>query len=133
MASLEIATKANAALVLSGLLLASHLEKGGLFPSVTKSFSEGRCLINKELIRLTLTEGRVSTDRAVVGYLSELAIDDNIPHRATKVYFLSYSKNLVAAKIFYRFKNGLEGVRSFFEPIFSQYKPRWRSSISPSL
>jgi hypothetical protein len=52
MASFEIATKANLASVLPGLLIALHLQQEQTFlPAVSKSFHDGATLPSKEAIQ----------------------------------------------------------------------------------
>lgn len=85
MGSLEIATKANAALILPSLMLAGHLEHSALLSSVAKNFIEGDALAGKKSAQLKLTDGKIFTDHAIVQYFSELAIANETPQKAASV------------------------------------------------
>jgi hypothetical protein len=92
MASFEIATKANLASVLPGLLVALHLqqEQTSLLPSVSKSFHDGPTLPSKEAIQMTCSDGKTWSGKAIVRYLAGLAISSNAntsPQRAASVCF----------------------------------------------
>jgi hypothetical protein len=90
MGSFEIATKANLASVLPGLLIALYLkqEQTSGLPAVSKSFHDGATLPNKEAMQMTCGDGKTLSGKAIVCYLSELASssDGNIsPQRALSV------------------------------------------------
>jgi hypothetical protein len=75
MASFEIATKANLASVLPGLLVALqiHLEQPSLLPTVTRTFHDGVTLTDKQEIRMTLNDGKTLTGRSIIRHLAEVA------------------------------------------------------------
>jgi hypothetical protein len=85
MASFEIATQANPALVLPSLLIAGHLEHTTLLPTIKKSFHEGNTLAGKESIKLTFDDGKTPADRAIVHYFAELALGNASPQHASSV------------------------------------------------
>ena len=79
MASFEIATKANLASVLPGLLVALHLqqEPDSLLPTVSKSFHDGATLPSKEAIQMTCSDGKTWSGKAIVRYLAGRATSSN--------------------------------------------------------
>jgi hypothetical protein len=88
MASFEIATKADLASVLPGLLIALHLQQEQTIPTVSKSFHDGATLPSKEAIQMTCGDGKTWSGKAIVRYLAELASrsDSNTnPQRASSV------------------------------------------------
>lgn len=80
MASFEVATKANLASVLPSLLVATHLQRqhSSLLPHVFKSFHDGATLTGKDVIQMSLRDGKVLTGFSIVRYLGELANNDSI-------------------------------------------------------
>ncbi|PMD59928.1 glutamyl-tRNA synthetase [Hyaloscypha bicolor E] len=89
MASFQIATKADLASVLPGLLIALHLQQEQTsLPTVSKSFHDGATLPSKEAIQMTLGDGKTWSGKAIVRYLAELASrsDSNTsPQRASSI------------------------------------------------
>ena len=73
MASFEIATKADVASVLPGLLIALHLQQEQTIPTVSKSFHDGATLPSKEAIQMTCGDGKTWSGKAIVRYLAERA------------------------------------------------------------
>jgi hypothetical protein len=94
MASFEIATKADLASVLPGLLVALHLqqEQTSLLPTVSKNFHDGATLPHKEAIQMTYSDGKTWSGKAIVRYLADLASSSNTntntsPQRVASVRF----------------------------------------------
>jgi hypothetical protein len=88
MASFEIATKADLASVLPGLLIALYLQQEQTIPTVSKSFYDGATPPSKEAIQMTYDDGKTCSGKAIVRYLAELASrsDSNTsPQRASSV------------------------------------------------
>ena len=73
MVRLDIATKANPALVLPALLVADYLGRLSALSNVTKVFQERAALAGKDLIQLTDDDGKTLANQAVVSYLAGLA------------------------------------------------------------
>jgi hypothetical protein len=101
MASFEIATKANVASVLPGLLVALNLqqEQTSLLPSVSESFHDCPTLPSKEAIQMTCSDGKTWSGKAIVRYLAELATSSNTntsPQHAASVCFQSRGHRLLA-------------------------------------
>jgi glutamyl-tRNA synthetase len=85
MSDLTIATKANPALVLPSLLIASYLERSAALPVLTKTFHEGAALAGKESIQLTFDDGKTLSDKAIIHYFADLANNNTTPRRASLV------------------------------------------------
>jgi glutamyl-tRNA synthetase len=85
MSDLTIATKADPALVLPSLLIASYLEQSATLPVLTKSFHEGAALAGKESIQLTFDDGQTLSNKAIVYYFADLANNNTTPQRASLV------------------------------------------------
>jgi hypothetical protein len=101
MASFEIATKANLASVLPGLLVALHLqqEPNSLLPTVSKSFHDGPTLPSKEAIQMTCIDGKTWSGKVIARYLAELATSSNTntsPQHAASVCFQSRGHRILA-------------------------------------
>ncbi|KAF2116799.1 putative Glutamyl-tRNA synthetase, cytoplasmic [Lophiotrema nucula] len=79
MAHLQVASKANPALVLPVLLVAQHLERNGLLAAVTKTFLERDVLSNvgKQVVQLQPEDGESVFDGDVIGYLTALSGDSS--------------------------------------------------------
>jgi hypothetical protein len=75
MAHLDIASKANPAVILPVLLVVRYLEDNGLLAGVTKSLLERDALSNsgKEVVRLQPEDGKSLFDRDVLLYLTSLS------------------------------------------------------------
>jgi hypothetical protein len=87
MASFEIATGADLASVLPGLVIALHLQQEQTIPTVSKSFHDGATLPTKEAIQMTCGDGKTLSGKAIVRYFAELASrsDSNTSHQASSV------------------------------------------------
>lgn len=79
MANFEIATKANLAMVLPGLLVALqlNLEQPSLVPAVTKTFHDGATLVDKEAVQMTSDDSKSLTGKAIVRHLADIANSNN--------------------------------------------------------
>ena len=87
MATFEIATKANLALTLPGLLVAIHLnlEHPSLLSTVTKTFRDGVSLADKEIIRMTCDDGKTWAGQTIIRHLAEIANSNTSLERAFSV------------------------------------------------
>jgi glutamyl-tRNA synthetase len=72
MASLEVAIKANATIILSPLLIVRHLEMSNLLPLVAKNLHQDSSLPNKTAISLRLENGEIFSDERIVWYCRDL-------------------------------------------------------------
>lgn len=77
MAHLQVASKANPALVLPVLLVARYSEQNGFLATVTKTFLERDTLSNggKEVVQLQPEDSKTVFDRDVILYLTALPGD----------------------------------------------------------
>jgi hypothetical protein len=85
MAILKVASKANPAIVLPGLLIAEHLERATILPPSTKEFHENDAFAGDESIQLILADGKILSDDSIVDDLVELANGNAGPQRASSV------------------------------------------------
>lgn len=69
---MEIAKKANLAVVLPIVLVATHI-----LPTINKSFQDGPTLKGGEKIRLIADDGKVYSGKGILRYLSDLANNDS--------------------------------------------------------
>ena len=73
MASFEVAAKANQALVFPGLVIGEFFRRSNRLPDISKTFHDTTSLPGKESIRLTLENGDILTDKAIVQHLLDLS------------------------------------------------------------
>lgn len=99
MTRLEIATKANPALVLPSLLIAGHLERAGFFLPVVKVFHEEASLASKASVQLTLDDGKMSEDQGSVNAFAELVSNyTRLQYAPAVCICLSKTKKVVKEK-----------------------------------
>ena len=77
MASVEVAAKANHALVLPNLVVLEHLSQSKVLSSVSKTFQDADKLPGGEAIVLKLEDGKTLKDGEILEYL--LKLDDRNP------------------------------------------------------
>jgi hypothetical protein len=73
MASLEIAAKANPALVLPSVLIALQLEHTGLVPAIKRIYQDEETLAGKHSVQLTLEDGKTLADKDILQHFAEIA------------------------------------------------------------
>jgi hypothetical protein len=73
MSTLEIASKADPALMLSSLLTASHLEQVPLLQPVIKHFQDVHAVDGKEAVRMTFNDEKILIGKEIVPYFTNLA------------------------------------------------------------
>jgi hypothetical protein len=73
MSTLEIASKADPALMLSSLLIASHLEQVALLQPVIKHFQDVHAVDGIEAVRMTFNDEKILIGKEIVPFLTDLA------------------------------------------------------------